>query len=221
MLLKPIKNVIRKQVFINLIIGSILTTLFAASANANLIKNGGFEEDPTGSAYGGGSGWNYYDPNDVPGWDGSNLELWGTLGIDAYEGDYHAELNSHGQSQNDGAWSISQTFDTVAGQSYDLFFAYGARLANASGSAESFSVAVDGLYYVLADHVVGDWSTYSNSFIADGNTATLTFSSIDQHSWTYGNFLDDIRVSAVPEPGALALLVLGCDGLGATRKKLK
>jgi hypothetical protein len=74
---------------------------------------------------------------------------------------------------------------------------------------------------VLTDHVVGDWSIYSNSFIADGNTATLTFSSIDRHLWTYGNFLDNVRVSAVPEPETLALLALGLIGLGATRKKQK
>jgi hypothetical protein len=205
----------------DVIVGSMLAGFCAASANANLIVNGGFEDSPTGSALGGGGGWKYYDANDVPGWSGSNLELWGTLGIKSYEGDYHAELNSHGQNQNDGAWSISQTFDTITGQSYDLFFAYGARLADAGGSIESFSVQVDGLYYVLDDHVVGDWNTYSDSFIADGNTATLTFSSISQKRWTYGNFLDDVRVSAVPEPSALALLALGFVGLGVSRKKSK
>ena len=208
-ILKPIRDAI---------VGSILVAFCAASANANLIVNGGFEDNSPSSALGGGGGWKYYDANDVLGWDGSNLELWGTLGIDSYEGSYHAELNSHGK--NNGAWSISQTFDTIAGQSYDLFFAYSARLANASGSLESFSVQVDGLYYELDDHVVGDWSTYSDSFIADDNTATLTFSSIDQHRWTYGNFLDDVRVSSVPEPSSLALLALGFLGLGAVRKRI-
>ena len=115
---------------------------------------------------GGGRGWNYYNSADVPGWNGSNLELWGTLGINSYEGRYHAELNSHGP--NNGAWSISQTFKTIAGQSYDLFFAYGARLGNAGASVESFSVEVDDLYYALQDHVVGNWSTYSDRFVASG-----------------------------------------------------
>jgi hypothetical protein len=215
--LKPLKDVISKKNFRNIIIGSMLSALCSASANANLIINGGFEEDSTGSALGGGNGWKYYDSADVSGWGGSNLELWGTLGIDSYEGDYHAELNSHGQ-QN-GVWSISQTFDTLAGQSYDLFFAYGARLANASESLESFSVEVDGLYYELDDHVVGNWSTYSDSFVADDDTATLTFSSIAQHKWTYGNFLDAVKISAVPEPSSLALLALGFLGLAIARKK--
>jgi hypothetical protein len=201
------------------IASSILIVFCAASANANLVVNGGFEDNSTGSALGGGGGWKYYDSNDVLGWDGSNLELWGTLGIDSYEGDYHAELNSHGQ--NSGAWTISQTFNTIAGQGYDLFFAYSARLSNGNGSSESFSVRVDGLYYELDDHVVGNWNTYSDSFIADGNTATLTFSSIDQQRWTYGNFLDDVRISEVPEPSSLTLLALGFLGLGAVRKRMK
>lgn len=217
MFLKPLKDVISKKKFRNIIIVSMLSALCAASANANLIVNGGFEEDPKGLALGGSNGWKYYDSDDVSGWDGSNLELWGTLGIDSYEGDYHAELNSHGQTS--GVWSISQTFDTLAGQSYDLFFAYGARKGNANKSLESFSVKVDSLFYVLDDHVVDNWSTYSDSFVADDDTATLTFSSISQHKRTYGNFLDDVKISAVPESGSLALLALGFLGLVIARKK--
>ncbi len=215
-----IKNVTSKKVCRNLIVVSFLTALCASSANANLIINGGFEE-PTGSALGGGGGWKYYDSANVAGWDGSNLELWGTLGITSYEGDYHAELNSHGQSKNTGAWSISQTFNTVAGQTYDLFFAYGARLGNASGSVESFSVEVDGLFEILDDHVVGTWNTHTDTFVADSDTATLTFSSVAQRRWTYGNFLDDIRITAVSEPSSIVLLLLGFIGLGVMKRKAK
>jgi hypothetical protein len=65
--LNSLKNAIGKQAFRNLIIKLILATFCAASANANLIENGGFEQDSTGSSYGGGRGWNYYDSSDVPG----------------------------------------------------------------------------------------------------------------------------------------------------------
>ena len=54
-------------------------------------------------------------------WGVSNSALWGRLGIASYEGDYHLELNDHGQSDNGEAWSISQQFNTIVGQSYDFF----------------------------------------------------------------------------------------------------
>ncbi|MBL4631280.1 MAG: DUF642 domain-containing protein [Paraglaciecola sp.] len=221
LLLKSLTTVMSNKLLNAVIIGSLLTFFSATSVNANLVVNGSFEVNATGPSIGGGNGWKYYAANNLSGWDGSNIELWGTLGIDSYEGGYHAELNAHGQRRKNGAWSISQTFETIAGQSYDLFFAYSARLGNANNSVESFSVAVDGLFHVLDDHVVGNWSTFSSSFIADDNTATLTFTSRSQNRWTYGNFIDDVRVSAVPEPTSFALLALGLIGLGATRKKAK
>jgi len=210
------KGTVRKIFF-----GAMLAAFSAVSFSANLIINGGFE-DPTGTAIGGGGGWKYYSSSDVPGWDGSNIELWGTLGIESYEGKYHAELNAHGQSDNGvDPWSISQTFATTKGQTYNLFFAYGARLGSATDSNEAFRVDVDGLGFTLTDHIVGAWSTYSGSFVADGDFATLKFSSVAQDEWTYGNFLDDVSVTATPIPGSLTLLTLGLAGLGAVRRKAK
>jgi len=184
---------------VKVIIGSILGVLYAASANANLIVNGGFEE-ATGTEIGGGGGWKYYNATVVPGWEGSNIELWETLGVKSYEGDYHAELNAHGQIEGADPWSISQTFATTVGQAYNLFFAYGARLSNGNGneSDEAFNVKVIGLEgmldFNLTDHVVNDWTTYSGSFVANSDFSTLSFSSVAQSKWTYGNFLDNIVV---------------------------
>lgn len=91
-----------------------------------------------------------------------------------------------------------------------MFFAYGARLSNSNNnSVESFRVNVDGLEHSLIVHVVGDWRTHTDRFVADGDTATLTFTSVSQHKWTYGNFIDDVRISAVPEPGSSILLAIG------------
>jgi hypothetical protein len=200
---------------------SILVIFCATPVNANLIVNGSFEHTATGSSLGGGGGWKYYSASDIDGWDGSNLELWGTLGIASFLDNYHAELNAHGS--NGGSWAISQTFNTIVGNTYDLFFAYSARMGSAISSNEAFSISIAGLTEEINDHVVGVWSTYSNSFVADDTTATLTFTSVDQHRWTYGNFLDDIRVSEVSEvsePSAIALWVLGILGLGAIRRKV-
>jgi hypothetical protein len=215
------------EMFRQLIISSLFSVLFSASTNANLIVNGGFEENSSDAVV-----LNpviiWYPSSAMPGWDGSNIELWGSYGIPSKEGSFHAELNATntGQPANPGPWSIFQTFATTAGQSYDLTFAYSGS-ASSTDPQESFEVSVDGLYSLVADHSVGVWSIYSNSFIADGDSATLMFTSVTPANSYSGNLLNDIIVTAspdpgpvgLPEPGSLALLALGLFGLAAGRRK--
>ncbi len=209
-----------------LMISSLLGMLLALPASANLIVNGGFEEPATGAPIGGGNGWAYYDAENINGWNGDNLELWIGRNPDAYEGDYHAELNAHGangsSSEAATAWSITQTFNTVANQSYNLFFAYSARRGTEEESSEAFRVSIEGATetfdYVINDHTTAGWLTFAESFIAAGTSATLTFTSIFPESRTVGNFLDDVRVT-VPEPSSIAILALGLVGLGISRKR--
>ncbi|MFT7259524.1 MAG: hypothetical protein ACI9FO_001284 [Methylophagaceae bacterium] len=202
-----------KKSFSALISASILGLSLSTSANANLIENGGFE-DQTGTALGGdGTSWFIYSASDLS-WGGDNIEVWTTRTPSAFEGDYHAELNADGS--NTGAWSIFQTFTTIIGQTYDVFFAYSAR----SGDNEEFTVAFNGTTFTLNDHVVGSWSTFSKSFMATGNKTTLTFTSVVPLDGTLGNFIDDVQVN-VPEPSAVALLGLGLLGLGVARKRNK
>ena len=206
-----------KKSFSALISASILGLSLSTSANANLLVNGSFE-DQTDNGEGGGTGWSYYAANSVPGWDGSNIELWTGLTPSAFEGSYHAELNAHPQTS--GAWSIYQTFTTIIGQTYDVFFAYSARNGTSSASDEEFNVTVASNTWTLNNHVVGSWSTFSQSFIANDTTTTLTFTSVVPLNGTEGNFIDDVRVN-VPEPSAVALLGLGLLGLGVARKRNK
>lgn len=191
-------------------VGAVAGLLFAVSANANLIVNGGFEDNNVAAG-----NWAYFSSAVVNGWDGDNIEIWDTFnGVVAPEGTQHAELNAH---PFDGSvFSIYQSFATVIGQTYDVSFFYSAR----ESSNEQFSFSVDTLAALLNDHVVGSWKQYTGSFVATGTTATITFTSYD--TGTYGNFLDDVVVTAktqVIESNPLVLLMVGLFGLMLARRK--
>src|SRR5690606_20268956 len=80
---------------------------FSIAANANLLTNGGFESNNVASG-----SWQFFSSSAVPGWDGSNIEIWNQYsGVSAYEGSQFAELNAH---PNGGqAFTIFQDFTTV------------------------------------------------------------------------------------------------------------
>ncbi len=176
--------------------------LMSGFANANLIQNGGFEDNAVNDGQ-----WRWYASTDVNNWSGSNLEIWDSLqGVHAYEGENHAELNAHPYTGN--VFTIFQDFTAVSGQSYNLSFAYRAR----SNSHEAFRVEVaTGTDTVLStlvdDHTTSGWSVFSAMFTATDTAAQVRFTSVSPATGTVGNFIDD--VSVVSAPGALILFLLG------------
>ncbi len=194
----------------SLLLGAAFLFSFS-SAQANLILNGGFEDSVVGNG-----NWKWFQSSDVNGWNGSNIEVWNNYGsVTAYEGKQHAELNAH--PGNGSEFSIYQTFTTDIGSSYDLSFAYRAR----ANSNEAFRVELVGtsalIDQLIQDHIVGSWSSYANSFVANSAQTTLRFTTVTPKSHTVGNFLDAIsvntsKVHTVPElsaslaPVSLALL---------------
>ena len=188
----------------------VIVGLLCMSAQANLIVNGGFEDNTVANG-----NWAYFSSADVNGWEGDNIEIWHQMGgVVAPEGQQHAELNAH---PFDGSvFSIFQNFTTVIGQTYDVSFFYSARV----DANEKFSFSAGSLSALLDNHVVGSWSQYTGSFVANSVLSTITFTTTD--AGTYGNFLDDVVVTTkadVFESSPLVMLLIGMCGLVLVRRK--
>ncbi|PKG96670.1 hypothetical protein [Paraglaciecola sp. MB-3u-78] len=180
-------NIGRKLLFIISLIGVV------TSASANLINNGGFEETHVNK-----NSWKWFKSSNINGWDGSNIEIWDRFGnFDAYEGEQHAELNSH--SSNGDPFAIFQTIETEIGALYDVSFAYSAR----SNTRESFLFDLSSfnkafLSVIVDDHQVKTWSLFNIRFEAIDLFTTIGFTSITPSTGTVGNFLDNISVLKSP-----------------------
>ena len=194
------------------VVGAAVLAVASFSSQASLIVNGDFEANPINP-----NSWTWMPSSQVPGWQGSNIEIWNSMnGVQAVTGNHFIELNAHGSNQ--GAWSIYQSFETLVGQSYELSFYYRAR----NGSNEQFEVTVADLSQTLNDHTNRDWSFFSSSFVATDTNTTLRFTS--HNTGTIGNFLDGVSVvaqqgvAAVPAPATMGVMALGLVLLGATRR---
>jgi len=161
------------------------------------------------------------------------------------DGEYHIDLT--GISKNPGG-SISQTFDTVAGEYYLITF----HLANiGTSTGPDLSYCVDAScttrtpdYYREASRVVlvvnggapvtymnnndygrsNGWTEHTRVFQASGATSTITFS-VPGNTSLYDNYvgLDNVMIdpTEVPEAGTIALMGCGLLSLGLLRHRLR
>lgn len=186
-------------------------SLLCLGANANLIVNGSFEDNTVAAG-----GWQAFDSANVNGWDGDRIEIWNGLnGVLAQDGTKHAELNAD-PGNSGSTYSIFQAFETVIGQTYDVSFFYRAR----QNTTESFSFTVGNLAELINHNNTQSWTQFSGSFVATATTNTITFLTVN--TGTYGNFLDNVVVTAkanVVESSPLVMLLIGLTGLVLIRKK--
>lgn len=205
-----------------LVVAAVITgvALFPP-AQASAFGNGDFETPDIGmtfyTTYGDGStgitDWTVSAPN------GGNVAIINQTGAGAnypaQSGNQFIDMSGTGGSGQ----MLSQTFDTVSGNTYSVSFYLGA--ADRDGS-----VGTDIAPSINGSVIPGTW-TYSNTgstvaweefsfdFMASGSSTTLSFQRLDTIGSLSG--LDDVavnQVSAVPLPPGLPLLASGLALIG-------
>ncbi len=176
---------------------------------ADLVNNGSFELDSVSGPYqykltltgwtvsGGSSGAVLFDKAAYGTFSGGNY-----LGSD---GDQAIQLEL-------GGHYIQQTLSTVAGQQYQLTFDYSSYVSPVTGAP--FSYTVDGNSSNLTGTLPG-WTTETYAFTATSASTVLRFTSnsLPGPNYSYPH-LDNVSVTAVPEPETYAMLLAGLGALG-------
>ena len=194
----------------------------ASSVNAATIVNGGFESStlsPAEAAQMASQGFATLTAgnNDLTGWSigGAGIDYIGSYWVPA-GGTHSIDLNAL------SAGSIFQTISTVVGQAYEVSF----DLAGNPDGAPKVKLAIadasgqPGAAYFFdttgKTKTNMGWTPFTYDFTAQSTSTTLTFSNSNQSGFKtpFGAALDNISISAVPEPTSWALMLVGFGGLG-------
>ncbi len=156
----------------------------------------------------------------LPGWSvgGGAFERWsnGFSGFTSKDGVAHLELDS-----NWGNTSIWQVITTVVGQAYTVNFS-AAHRPDGQFSQIQFLVGPqsDGnIVFTTPQMTAGyQWMDYEASFVATGTSTEIVFRSKGTSN-SYGDHIDNISVTAVPEPTSLVLVGLGLLGVAVRARR--
>lgn len=172
-------------------------------ASTNLVTNGDFES----STFSGGFTTYAAGSGSLASWtieDGS-VDLINTYWA-AASGNYSLDLSGN----FDGI--ISQNLSTVVGQRYHVSFSMAGNPDDSSDLVKTIQVGLSQqpLYtFNVAgkSHSNMGWETKGFDFIATATSSKLFFAGTQESA--YGAALDNISVTAVPEPGAYAMFLAG------------
>lgn len=139
----------------------------------------------------------------------------------AGEGTQAALLSGGGESTS----TISQTFDTVTGTTYNFSFLY-----NGVGvGGQTLDVKFDDVgttnnqlftngVTVPASGNSDVWLLFSSQFTAQGTSTKISFTDNTPNA-SSDALVDDVAITAVPEPGTFAMLLFGTIALWSLRRK--
>jgi hypothetical protein len=206
-----------------------------ALAAANLIVNGGFEAPPQNDGsfqlFGAGAtnltGWEVLGParNSVAILDTAYHEAGVTF--NAFGGDQALDITG---GENTGPTAgIRQTVNTRAGQRYLLSFWVG----NADGRSDYAGTST--IFLGINDHLPTrfenaditahgvNWKLFSTSFSATSQHTDIVFNNgtAARNDGAGDNYagLDNVRLTAVPEPATWAMMIAGFGLAGATLRR--
>jgi hypothetical protein len=144
----------------------------------------------------------------------------GALSFVAQEGVNSLDLTGAGYQ---GAVALSQNLSLNAGQ-YVLSFYLGdinggdSRYGLASSVEVIFGGSSLGTFSNSAGTTTTHWMEVQVPLVSDGVNNTLTFSTVGLALDSYTG-LDNVRVSAVPEPGSLAMVLAGLMAVGFVARR--
>lgn len=177
-----------------------LALAVAPGAHAQrVIVNPSFESnDPQGP---GAANYEIYSNGAVAGWDSASgeIELWDTgfQGVPAYDGSVFAEMNANVPG------AFYQNICMVNGETIGWTFAHRARAGGPATQTARFQIANSS--GTLIQNLATQASVVNNVWNVNTGTATYTGASgvqrvqfITTDPGSYGNFLDDIRISLNP-----------------------
>ena len=185
-----------------------------ASAAVNLITNGGFE---VGAFDPGVFTTVFAGSTDITGWTigPHSVDYIGTY-WQASEGARSIDLSGNQPG------SVAQTITTVAGVTYKVTFDLAgnpdagpvlkALAVSSVGPSQNFFFNTTG-----ASHGDMNWTASSFTFTANAASTTLMFASATQDA--FGPALDNVSVSAIPEPATWAMMIIGFGAVGAVARR--
>ncbi len=184
------------------------------------------------------AGYYLINSANLPSWETTapQFEIWSNefLGVKAYDGDQHVELNS-----SQAGTLYQDLIGITAGKNIGYEFAHRGRTGLDTMLLTITDMGLDGLFDTDDDFVLinqefstgkDDWVLYkaANIGLSTGNNLRFAYTAVNTFSGdlTMGNFLDAVkfgvdvgRVVDVPEPSTLLIFGLGIVGLAFRRNK--
>jgi lysophospholipase L1-like esterase len=186
----------------------------ATPAGSNLVTNGTFEAtsyaNNTHNVNPSGTGWRFTAAGTSSGSGIDRGNPYGSTNATAYEGSQYAFLQGRGEGS--GTTSIEQDVAGFqVGKTYILSFE-SAGIQGFSGADPFFaSLGGNSVTFGGSDWISpsGSYGLYcSDAFVATSSTMTLQFHDAGNVPATFASFIDDVQITAVPEPSTVVFLLI-------------